>query len=309
MKLSQVRAKFPSIAMKEHVSMRSHTTFHCIGEAGAWLQPSSPTELCELVKFFHASGWTWKKDWDVIGNGSNLLMRDGGFRGVLISLQDAAFSGLNTLEIASKKVRLYAGAGLLNGKLLAWARAKSLTGFEFAFGIPGTVGGGVRMNAGTPQGWFSNILRKIHWINLFGIQEEVTVCEDDFTYRNFPIAKDKIIVGAEIELNVSEKDTVEASIATAKQKRAGQPLELPNFGSVFKNPKDSFAGQLIEKAGLKGLRRGDAQISDKHANFIVNLGQAKTTDALYLISKAQEEVARMFQISMEPEVIIIGEDL
>jgi len=307
MNLSLVQERFPALAWKDHVPTKSMTTFHCLGLASAVVKPSSLDELMQLVRYFHDQGWKWKKDWDVIGNGSNLLVHDGGFRGVLIHLQGPVFERLEVLERNNPAVRLYVGAGLLNGKLLAWAREKYMSGFEFAFGIPGTVGGGIRMNAGTPQGWFSNILRKIHWINLLGNQEEVTVSEADFTYRDFPNAQDRIIVGAEIELNVSQKETVESNIATAKQKRKAQPLELPNFGSVFKNPENHFAGNLIERSGLKGERIGDAQISPKHANFIVNLGRAKTGDVLALIQRAQRKVNLQFGVHIEPEVVVIGD--
>ncbi|MCB0308210.1 MAG: UDP-N-acetylmuramate dehydrogenase [Bdellovibrionales bacterium] len=296
-----------NIDFKENESLYSWTTFHCSSSAIMIIEPSSLSELSDLVIFFNKNQFIWKKDWDLLGNGSNVLFVDKGYKGVLVHLGHKAFSELSVQKETNGTCLVKIGAGLLNGKLFQWAREKSLSGFEFAFGIPGSIGGGVRMNAGTPSGAFGNILRNAECMNLEGGVEHIEVSRTDFLYRDFPKVHRKIVLSCTIELRKSNSKTINEHIESAKEKRRSQPLDLPNFGSVFKNPEGDYAGRMIEDCGLKGYRIGDAEISNRHANFIVNHGHALTADVQSLINHAQHSVMQKFGVALEPEVIVLGE--
>jgi UDP-N-acetylmuramate dehydrogenase len=162
------------------------------------------------------------------------------------------------------------------------------------------------MNAGTPLGWFSQVLHEVEALTKEGKFIEQEVSEKDFVYRDFPRAHDWIILGGTFQFVEKSPDEIEEKIERAKDKRTLQPLEYPNIGSVFKNPPKDYAGRLVEAAGLKGVRQGDAEISKKHANFIINLGKATTQDVLALIHLAQERVKEKFSVDLEPEVHLIG---
>jgi UDP-N-acetylmuramate dehydrogenase len=291
--------------VKMNESLRNWTTFRCSAPAAAIVMPQGPEELIQMVRLFSSNHLKWGKEWGVIGRGSNLLIRDGGFPGILIDLTEG-FSRIAKTDEKPEETRVRVEGGVSNGTLLQWTREKMLSGFEWAYGIPGTVGGGVRMNAGTPLGWFAQITRSVEGIDTTGRSVAFTVKPDDFRYRDFPLGHDLIITAAQFVFRTGAPEEIDAGIEAARAKRKGQPLELPNFGSVFKNPPGDYAGRLIEAAGLKGLRIGEAEISSQHANFIVNLGRAKTSDVMALMERAKEEVRKRFSIDLEAEVHLIG---
>jgi UDP-N-acetylmuramate dehydrogenase len=262
-----------------------------------------------LQSFLQASaaqGAVYQTDYHMLGKGSNLLFRDAGYPGCLIDV--SKLKQLHTLEQTQHQWALDAQAGVGMGQLLTLLRKKEYTGFEFVFGIPGSIGGGIRMNAGTPDGWFSDVLTSVYGYDPAGQWWEKKVTPQDFQYRDFPWGRDLIIAGGHFLFRKSDRASIEAKLDAAKLKRKRQPLQYPNFGSVFKNPKGHFAGALIEGVGLKGCKRGQAEIADKHANFIINHGQAKTSDVCWLMSSAQQAVQEKYDVSLETEVHILGVD-
>lgn len=304
--LRELREGF-SGKIQEKVSLRTWTTFRCSGAASVVISPSGVEELSSLVRLLNDHQQMLGEGYRVIGRGSNLLVRDGGYPGLLIDLTKG-FGEIKLLEKGEEGARVHAGAGVLNGALLNWAKEEKFASFGWAYGIPGTVGGGVWMNAGTPQGSYGEITIEVHGVDASGEPKSLNVDSSDFRYREFPDGKEMVITGATLLLQAKSVEEVEREIEQAKEKRKGQPIDLPNFGSVFKNPSGDFAGRLIEAAGLKGLRIGDAEISNQHANFIVNLGTARTSDVLSLMGRAQKEVENRFDVSLSPEVLLIGVD-
>lgn len=287
------------------VSLNKKTSFQCDTHASAVFCPETTDDLCRFLQETSQRGFVYGVDFHVLGKGSNLLFEDGGYTGCLIDL--SKFNEIRTVEKTDKWV-LHAQAGVGMGMLLQMLRKEAYTGFEFVFGIPGSIGGGIRMNAGTPDGWFANVLCNVSGCNLSGETFEKNVSESDFQYRDFPFSHDKIITGGTFIFEKSTLEIVESKISAAKQKRDRQPLTYPNFGSVFKNPKPQFAGALIEEVGLKGYQVGQAQISEKHANFMINHGKAKVRDVKKLIAIAIEKVRDKTGISLETEVHILGEE-
>ncbi len=283
--------------------LRNRTTFRCGARARGLVSPPDAATLSRVVTELTQRN----VEWQVLGRGSNLLVRDGGYPGILVDLSEG-FMRIALQGQTDDQVFVRAEAGVPNGLLLSWLRDRSIRGFGFSFGIPGSVGGGIRMNAGTPLGWFGRTVREVEAVRRNGEPIRLRVTEADFAYRDFPKGRDLVITAGLFVFQPSEPDRVESEIDAAKKQRAQQPLEFPNFGSVFKNPENDFVGRLIEQAGLKGRRIGDAQISPKHANFIVNLGNATTRDALGLMEEAQGEVLKKFGVKLEPEVHMIGVD-
>ncbi len=283
------------------VSMAPYTTFHCQATADIIYSPKDREDLAEVVRLLDQEKFIFRKDWNVIGRGSNILVADEGYHGCLIDLS-SDFQKIDMIHKDSDASVVRAEAGVANGTLLLYLKSKNLGGFEFAFGIPGCIGGGIRMNAGTPQGCFAQTLKKVELMNVHGQILEISVDQSNFHYRDFPTAHQQIVLSGTFLFYQSNSLVIQEKIQLLKNQRKNQPLEFPNIGSVFKNPEGNFAGKLIQESGLKGLTIGDAQISEKHANFIINLGQAKTKDVLELIRRAQKEVKEQFGIHLEPEV-------
>lgn len=306
--LGQALSKVLGDQLLQNQSLKDWTTFHCLARAKFIVLPDSLSQLSKLIRLFKTQGLTFRKNWDVIGRGSNLLVRDGGYLGVLLGLTHG-FTKIEVIEENKNEVKVRVEAGVPNGTLLQWVRERNLSGFGFSFGIPGSIGGGIRMNAGTPLGWFGQVLSKVEGVDLRGNKVEISVQESDFQYRDFPKGRDFLITAGHFIFRCVDAEEVECEIQRAKEKRKNQPLRLPNIGSVFKNPKGDYAARLIDAAGLKGERIGNAEISPLHSNFIVNLGNAKTKDVLKLMEKAQKEVKRHFSVELEPEVRVIGVDV
>ena len=240
----------------------------------------------------------------VIGKGSNLLVKDGGIRGVVMMLE----GGLAAIEQREGDDRaVQAGAGVALTELLSHCRRKGLSGLEFLSGIPGTVGGAVIMNAGAFGHDIGSVVQEVRMVTRDGNIAVKDRSQLKFSYRALAIPEGSVIIKAGFTLDrdipASIKERMEDYWAGRK---ATQPLELPSCGSVFKNPPDEYAGGLIERAGLKGTRIGGAMISPKHANFIVNMGNAKAGDILALVDLVREKVKEETGIALEPEMKVVG---
>lgn len=281
-------------------SMARHTSFRVGGPADALIYPENAAEIAAVVL------WCAQQDipWIVIGNGTNLLVRDGGIRGVVLKLSERMHG------IAVEQNRLTAQAGASLTAAARAALAASLTGLEFASGIPGSVGGAVVMNAGAYGGAMEQVVRRVEVMDPDGAVRWLDGVEMRFGYRHSRCAQERLtVLAAEMELNPGDADLIEARMRElAAQRREKQPLNLPSAGSTFKRPEGHFAGKLIEEAGLKGERVGGAQISELHAGFIVNMGGATAADILALMQRVADAVERRTGIRMEPEVRILGED-
>lgn len=276
--------------------LREMTSLRVGGPADVLVIPENVEDLRQLVK----QTYRVRMPLFVLG-GSNILIRDGGIRGVVVSLG-------KFIEVKDCPDNvLYAEAGIRMPRLIQEAISRSLSGLEWAAGIPGTVGGAVVMNAGTRLGEMKDCLQAIHVMSPEGDVRRIEADELEFSYRQAKLPAG-IVVGAWLQLKQGISADIEAAMKTYLQYRKNtQPLSQPNAGSVFKNPPSTSAGKLIEEAGLKGLRIGDAKVSPKHANFIVNMGQARATDALLLIKKIQQEVFARTGIMLETEWRVVGE--
>ncbi|MCB0326689.1 MAG: UDP-N-acetylmuramate dehydrogenase [Bdellovibrionales bacterium] len=295
----------PDLIVLQQVPSRHYSSFHCLSTIEAVVRPQTSSSLQLLLQELTRQELMWKIDWVPLGKGSNVLISDRGF-GLVVDL-----SLMNQISIVCEdenELILDVGAGCGNGKLLQFLRKKRCKGFGFSFGIPGTLGGGVRMNAGTPLGSFSQCTIGVSALDMGGQSMfDRELSSKDFSYRDFPAGRDWVVFRLRMRFAKASEREVEREIEDAKVKRANQPLHLPNFGSAFKNPPGDFAARLIEAAGLKERRIGDAQISSMHANFIVNLNAAKTEDALQLIELAKTTVRKKFGVQLHREVHVIGD--
>jgi UDP-N-acetylmuramate dehydrogenase len=239
-----------------------------------------------------------------VGKGSNLLVRDGGIPGVVIFLEGRL---AEVRECGKNNQVLLAGGGATLADLLNTCKAKGLSGLEFLAGIPGTVGGAVVMNAGAFGGEIGNRVRKLRIITGEGEMIDRDRSETRFSYRKSSIPEDAIVIEVSFQLERSESEIVGENMGDClKRRKKSQPLAFPSGGSVFKNPPGDHAGRLIEKAGLKGKKIGGALISPKHANYIVNTGDAGAEDVLALMALARERVRRETGIELEPEIKVVG---
>jgi len=281
------------------VDMARHCTLRAGGKAAALAQPENGPQAARLIRYCGRQEIAWR----AIGRGSNLLVRDAGYPGVLIR-----FSGRKCRMGNGDQVEVASGCSL--AALLAFCRAAGLTGLEFLTGIPGTVGGAIRMNAGAFAGEISQHLAALHVVTLEGTMVWLAPGRWQAEYRRMRLQDmswaETLLVGAVFAL---ESDTENKGSAIAEQylrrRRAkGQP-SLPSAGSFFKNPKGHYAGRLIEQTGLKGVRVGAAMVSREHANFIVNTGGATATDIITLMQLVQEKVMAFTGIFLEPEVHIL----
>lgn len=284
----------------ENEPLKHHTTIKVGGPVDLMVQPKDKEGLVRTFQLINQFGLPY---W-VIGRGSNLLVRDGGLRGVVIKLGE----GLDYLKIDNCHVTC--GAGLSFVKLAMTVAKQGLSGLEFAGGIPGTVGGAVYMNAGAHGSDVSRVLSSAEVLFEDGKITSLSNEELQFGYRSSLLQHKRkgICVEATFELVKANRRDIASKMSQHKNyRRLTQPLKQPCCGSVFRNPKPHSAGRLIEQAGLKGYRIGDAQISPLHANFIVNLGNASARDVLSLIEHIQLTVKSKFGIELQPEVQIVGE--
>lgn len=282
--------------------MSKHTTFRVGGAADVFVTPGSIEEAADIVRLLLAEG----ADFTVIGNGSNLLVSDKGYRGCVVCM------GRGTDDITVDKTTIRAGAGAMLSKVAYTAYESSLTGLEFASGIPGSVGGAVVMNAGAYGGEMKMVITKVTLFDM-NTKEIKTLanCEMDFGYRH-SIVKDYpyVVLEAEFELSSKNKEEIKQYMdELADKRREKQPLEYPSAGSTFKRPEGYFAGKLIEDAGLKGFSIGGAKVSDKHCGFVINESGASAADVMTLIKEVRARVFDKFNVMLEPEVVLLGEDM
>ena len=280
--------------------MKKHISFRVGGPADILVKPTTEKELSDVIALIKKENVPYL----VIGNGSNLLIKDGGIRGIVIEISN----NFNNFEIEGKIVKVQAGALLsVVGKAVL---REGLKGFEFAAGIPGTLGGALAMNAGAYGGEMKDIVKSVRLMDTEGNISEFTKEEMEFGYRRSILSKtDYIVLSAEIELEEGNYDEIKATMSDFTQKRVTkQPLSLPSAGSTFKRPEGHFAGKLIEDSGLRGLTLRGAQVSEKHCGFVVNLGNAKAKDLLELMYVVKSTVNAKFGVMLEEEVKILGED-
>ena len=279
--------------------MASHTTFRVGGEADYLVMPRSVDEVGQVIAACREEGM----DYMLIGNGSNLLVSDKGYRGVIIQLLD------NFREISVQGKGIYAQAGALLSTVARTAQKAGLAGMEFAGGIPGTIGGAMMMNAGAYGGEMKDIVSSVSVMDAQGRVSQYT-CEDmAFGYRDSALAHDELYA-LEITLALQEGDPEEIAAemnALAEKRSAKQPLEYPSAGSTFKRPEGHYAGALIEQAGLRGYQIGGAQVSEKHCGFVINAGGATAADVRELIEYVQQTVEEHSGVRMTPEVRFVGE--
>lgn len=280
--------------------MSNHTSFKIGGKVKALVIPSDFKQIEKTIELCHRL----EQPFFIMGNGSNILVEDSGIDALIIKISDA----LSKVSIEDDLV--IAEAGVLLSKLSKVVLRESLQGFEFASGIPGTLGGAIFMNAGAYGGEMKDV---IEWVDVMTMCGEVLRVDRDhlqFGYRT-SIVKDRnyIVLRVGIRLKKGDLQIIkEITNELTKKRVSKQPLELPSAGSTFKRPSGYFAGQLIEEAGLRGLRHGDAQVSEKHCGFIVNLGNATCKEVMELISVVQKVVFDTFDVELEREVRIFGKE-
>lgn len=280
--------------------MKNHTSFKIGGPADLMIIPKNEEELVNGVKLCRENNI----DFYIMGNGSNLLVKDGGIRGVVIKINE----GFN--DISFDNTKIYCQSGALLTAVSRRAFNNSLTGMEFANGIPGTIGGGTTMNAGAYGGEMKDIIKKVRVLDKNNNIVEYTNEDMNFRYRGSRVVdEDLIVLGVEIDLENGDSAEIKETMRDLTHRRTSkQPLELPSGGSTFKRPEGYFAGKLIEDSGLKGLIHGGAQVSEKHCGFVVNIDNASCKDVLGLISIIKGTVKDNFDVDLEPEIKLIGED-
>lgn len=279
--------------------MSKHTSFKVGGSAEILVYPTDYEMIRRIIYHCKES----QINYFILGNGSNLLVRDGGIKGVVIK-----FSKLNSVKVEENKIIAQSGAKL--NEVSAVALNSNLTGFEFASGIPGSIGGATTMNAGAYDGEMSKVVHSALVIDNDMEFRTLSKEELEFSYRMSAIIKHGYTV-LEVTLQLINGDgaKIKARIDELTQKRCDkQPLEYASAGSTFKRPEGYFASKLIQDAGLKGMHIGDAEVSEKHSGFIINKGSASATDVLNLISLVQSKVYEQFNVELHTEVRIIGED-
>ena len=281
--------------------MSDFTTFACGGTADILIVPKNARVLAELFKAIFDSGLPLT----VIGGGSNLLVGDRGIRGAVVAIREHA-GGTGIIETTDGLV--YADAMVRKSRFIDFCLRNGLGGIGFMAGIPGCIGGGVAMNAGANAGNFSGILRRVVCVDRKGETFTVNAEAPMSAYRDFSAGEGVFIAGAFFELNAEGAGETAKLVRDALAERAlKHPLEYPSAGSVFKNPESAPAWKLVEAAGFKGRGVGNAMVSGKHSNFIVNIGGAKPSDIRALIELIQDTVMKKFSVKLEPEIKMIGE--
>ena len=283
--------------------MARYSTFKAGGPAAALIEPRSIEELASLVRGLREQ----KIKWMVVGGGSNILVTDEGFAGVVLHL-GRAFGAIAEVDSQDGAVRVTVEAGCSLARLVNWCLEREFSGLEFAAGIPGSIGGAVVMNAGAWGREIGSLVEQVTVIDGAGNLVELAGASIPFRYRSWGLAE-QVVAAVTLRLEKAARHEIEAQChELARRRRGTQPLDKPSAGSFFKNPPDGpAAGKLIQDAGLKGYRIGDAMVSPKHANFIVNMGHATAGDILALMDVVLEKVAAMSGIWLEPEVRIIGD--
>lgn len=292
-----LQEKCPGIVLLFEEPLKKHTSFRIGGPCEVFAQPKSITELERLISAATELGETPC----ILGSGTNVLARDEGRRGLVISTKDA----LTELEDTLEGIR--AGAGVSMAKLANFALSLGRTGLEFAHGIPGSVGGGLYMNAGAYGGEMAQVAMQTAYLEPNGQISLYTGPKQGFSYRRSAFSDKKgVILWGLFRLEQGDPEEIRKTMQTLMAKRkASQPLELPSAGSTFKRPQGGYAAALIDQAGLRGFRIGDAAVSEKHAGFVVNLGNATAENVLALVQEIQKRVYDNSGIMLEPEIRMI----
>lgn len=283
--------------------LRLHTSFRIGGPADFFFVASNRADLAQALKLFASIGIPVF----ILGAGTNVLVADAGVRGAVVRL-GGGFAKCAWLPRGQEGVELRAGAAVRMSRVVAEATRRGLTGIEFAEGIPGTVGGAMVMNAGAFGGEMSSVVLAIEGMDFAG--EEFCLKRDELTfeYRRLLLPRRSLITAAHFRLRRGEPQAIRRRLEEIRsRRRATQPLHLPNAGSIFRNPRGRAAGQLIQDAGLKGLRIGAAEVSPQHGNFIVNLGGARAADVAALIEHVRARVNERFGVQLELEIKLVGE--
>lgn len=284
--------------IKKNEPMKNHTSFKIGGPADEFCEVTSEEEIKRLIDYASEKGVPYT----VMGNGSNLLVADGGIRGLVIKIA----RGFDEISVGGEKITAQSGA--LLSRIASAAYRNSLTGLEFASGIPGTLGGGIYMNAGAYGGELKDVIESVTYLDN---GEIITKTADmlEFGYRKSSFTdKDYIILSAKLKLKKGNPDEIKEKTDDYRQRRTSkQPLDMPSAGSTFKRPEGYFAGKLIEDSGLKGFKIGGAQVSEKHSGFVVNAGGATAADVKALIEHIQKTVKEKFGVEMKTEVKMLGD--
>ena len=278
-------------------SLKKHTTYGIGGPADLMIFPKSKQDLIKVIEIINEN----KIQLTILGSGSNVLVSDNGIRGAVISLKNS----LKQVEVDDNI--LYAECGTMLGKIVKHAVKNNLIGLENLNGVPGTLGGALIMNAGAWGGEISENLIHVEVINSKSEIQKIQKKDLNFSYRQSSFNKDDILLSAKFNLKKADKDIIKENFIEAQSgRKKSQPLNKRSAGSLFKNPKNNSAGKLLDEAGLKGFSIGDAKISEKHANFFINDGDATSKDMLMLIKKAHKEVKDKFNVNLSLEVKLMG---
>lgn len=279
--------------------MSRHTTFRIGGSADYFVKPGNADEVAAVIAVCRE----YNIPYFILGNGSNLLVSDDGYRGMIINIMD----NMNSVTVDGRIITAQAGAMLVRVSVMA--RDNALTGLEFASGIPGTIGGAVYMNAGAYGGEMKNVVKTVRAIDEYGRIYELDSEKMDFSYRHSIVEERKLIVlEVTLELEHGSREAIDDRMKElAEARRSKQPLEYPSAGSTFKRPEGYFAGKLIMDAGLRGYSVGGAQVAEKHCGFVINKGGATASDVVELIRDVQHDVDDKFGVTLEPEVKMLGE--
>ncbi|HHV95590.1 MAG TPA: UDP-N-acetylmuramate dehydrogenase [Clostridiaceae bacterium] len=300
----EIKYELEKIAGIENIKycepLKNHTSFKVGGPADIFITPRNVSHVIDIVEVCKSHGVPFF----IMGNGTNLIVRDKGIRGVVIKIGEY----LNNYHVDGEVIE--AEAGILLSDLSKIACENSLTGLEFACGIPGTLGGAIVMNAGAYGGEMKDVVISTHYLNNEGELKVAVGDEHLFGYRtSFIQKKGGIVLKTKLKLRIGDKELIRQQMDILNEKRAkSQPLEMPSAGSVFKRPPGYFTGPLIEQCGLKGYSIGGAQVSTKHCGFIVNKGNASASDIIALIKFVQDKVKAEFGVHLEPEIKIVGEE-
>lgn len=278
--------------------MRLHTSFRTGGEAAAFIQVETVEQLRKALSYLRKT----ESDFFILGNGTNLLVSDRGYDGVIIQIGSA----MSKIHVEGE--RIFVQAGALLSQTAKAAMEAGLTGMEFASGIPGSVGGGIVMNAGAYDGEMKQIVENVTVLNEEGELMELDCDTMEFGYRTSVIKnRPFVVVEAALHLMPGDQEEIRSRMEEfARRRREKQPLEYASAGSTFKRPEGYFAGKLIMDSGLRGYRIGGAQVSEKHCGFLINRGNATSEDISELMAEVQERVKEKFGVKLEPEVIRLG---
>ncbi len=312
--------------VKFNEPMKNHTSFHIGGDATVYVEPKNLEELKKILFLVQEEALPFF----VLGTGSNILVGDNGFDGIIISsenftsleikrrnlhsppplMERAPILWMGKMEERGREnsyaFKVTVGSGLKLSSLLSSLAENGLSGLEFLAGIPGTVGGAALMNAGSEEEGIGNFIEKIEIMDFSGKVKNIPKKELKFSYRNANLSKYFFLSKATFKLKYEDSKIIKEKMRNfLKKKRQNQPIEKYSAGCIFKNPPGLFAGKLIEETGLKGKKKGNAVISEKHSNYIINSGKARAEDVLFLMEKIQEKVYKKFNVKLEPEIKII----